>query len=247
MVDYSEDYLLDKRVKIFQPLNGYRASTDAVILSSLIHKVKPGDSLLDVGSGTGAIALCAATRFQDKNIEVKGIELQTKLAELANKSAADNGFNKVEFINANIYEQPLPFCSFNHVVSNPPYTDHDMPSPNPSKALAHNHRDFNLQEWIKFCIKMIKPQGYFYMINRAEAVDEILAAIHGKLGNIMLIPLYSKTGQNAKRIMICAQKDSKAPTIIHPGLLVHNADGTYGETAHKILRLGLGFFDCGAE
>ena len=30
MQEYSEDYLLDKRVRIFQPLNGYRASTDAV-------------------------------------------------------------------------------------------------------------------------------------------------------------------------------------------------------------------------
>lgn len=40
MQEYSEDYLLDKRVRIFQPLNGYRASTDAVILSSLIARIK---------------------------------------------------------------------------------------------------------------------------------------------------------------------------------------------------------------
>ena len=36
MQEYSEDYLLDKRVRIFQPLNGYRASTEADILSYLI-------------------------------------------------------------------------------------------------------------------------------------------------------------------------------------------------------------------
>lgn len=243
MADYSEDYLLDKRVKIFQPLNGYRASTDAVILSSLISKVKANDKVLDVGSGTGAIALCIASRFKDEGLEIKGIELQADLARLANQSAKANDFANVSFINANIYEQPLPFCSFNHVISNPPYTDHDMPSPNASKALAHNHRDFNLQDWIKFCIKMIKPQGYFYMINRAEAIDEILAAIHSKLGKIVVIPLYSKPEQNAKRVMICAQKDSKAPSTIHPGLVVHKEDGTYSGTAHKILRQGLGFFE----
>lgn len=46
MQEYSEDYLLDKRVRIFQPLNGYRASTDAVILSSLIARIKDGDAVL---------------------------------------------------------------------------------------------------------------------------------------------------------------------------------------------------------
>ena len=41
MADYGEDYLLDKRVKIFQPDDGYRASVDAVFLLSLIHISEP--------------------------------------------------------------------------------------------------------------------------------------------------------------------------------------------------------------
>lgn len=62
MIDYTNDYLLDKKVKIFQPVNGYRASTDAVLLSSLAQ-IKNGDSILDVGSGTGAVSLCLAHRL----------------------------------------------------------------------------------------------------------------------------------------------------------------------------------------
>ena len=58
MAEYTNDYLLNRQVKIFQPVDGYRASTDAVILSSLIQKVKKNDKILDVGSGTGAISLC---------------------------------------------------------------------------------------------------------------------------------------------------------------------------------------------
>ena len=50
MADYSEDYLLNKRVKIFQPTDGYRASTDAVLLAAAVNKIKNGDSILDVGS-----------------------------------------------------------------------------------------------------------------------------------------------------------------------------------------------------
>ena len=57
MAEYTNDYLLNRQVKIFQPVDGYRASTDAVILSSLVQKVKKNDKILDVGSGTGAISL----------------------------------------------------------------------------------------------------------------------------------------------------------------------------------------------
>ena len=103
MQEYSEDYLLDKRVRIFQPLNGYRASTDAVILSSLIARIKDGDAVLDVGSGTGAVALCLAERFKTLRPGITGLELQTELAELSNMSAAANGFDS--WIMFNVYPQ----------------------------------------------------------------------------------------------------------------------------------------------
>lgn len=241
MDDYTHDYLLDKRVKIFQPLNGYRASTDAVILSSMISKIKKGESILDVGSGTGAISLCLASRFAEQQPQIMGLELQPQLAELSNLSAQANNFASfLQYINCNIKNKPreIKNCSFNHVITNPPYSESDMPSPNISKALAHNHNNFSLKAWIDFCIKMIAPLGHFYIINRAEALDEILASIHGKLGHIEVIPLFSKAGQKAKRVVVRAQKDKHTPTTIHSGLIIHEANGEYTQTSHRILRLG---------
>ncbi len=245
MQNYTQDYLLNKRIKIFQPVNGYRASTDAVILSALVAGIKKGEKILDVGSGTGAISLCLAERLKELEPQITGLELQPELAELSNLSAKENGFNTfLNYINADIKNKiPLENCSFHKVISNPPYTEHDMPSPNQGKALAHNHNGQTLSEWIKFCIKMLRPQGKLYMINRAEALDYILGEIRGKAGNIHVIPLYSKVGQNAKRVMIIAQKDSKAPTQILPGLTVHTADGGYTDTAYAILREGKSLFE----
>ncbi len=246
MTEYSNDYLLDRRVKIFQPLNGYRASTDAILLSSLVSDVKPEDKILDVGSGTGAISLCLAARFQHLHPQITGLELQKELAQLSNQSATANGFDKfLHYLHQDI-SQPIKHianCSFQHVISNPPYTDHDMPSPNLSKALAHNHHGLDLCAWIRFCIKMLAPKGKIYLINRAEAVNEILAALSPQIGAIRLIPLYSKAGQNAKRIMIIGIKDSKAPTTILPPLTVHLPDGSYSSKTQQILREGTGFFE----
>jgi len=245
MQNFTHDYLLDKQVKIFQPIDGYRASTDAVMVSSLVDKVKAKDNILDVGSGTGAISLCLASRFKDLKPQIIGLEIQPELAELANLSAQANGYDDfLHYHNCDI-KQKLDIvkpCSFQHVITNPPYSDHDMPSPNISKATAHNHSDFNLTEWLKFGIKMLAPQGMFYMINRAEAIDEILAVIHGRLGAIKIIPLFTKETAKAKRVMIVAKKDSHTPTEILPAFMVHTDDG-YTPKAQQILRAGMSFWD----
>lgn len=243
MSDYTEDYLLDKQIKIFQPVDGYRASSDAVLVSSLVNKINLKDNVLDIGSGTGAISLCLAHRFPQNSII--GLEIQSDLAELANKSAEANRFTNLKFINCDIRQKltGLPYCSFSHIITNPPYTDHDMPSPNHSKALAHNHQEFDLSGWLNFAIKMLKPQGWIYTINRAEAITEILSVFYKKMGNIEIIPLHSKAGQIAKRVMIKARKDSHTPTKIYEGLVVHDLNGNYTEKAQKILRSGQSFWD----
>ena len=239
MQEYTEDYLLNKRVKIFQPVNGYRAAIDAVFLASLPEKVRQGQKILDVGSGTGAVSLCLAERFKSAGVQITGLELQPELADLANRSAAANGFDFLHYENLDIRQKlppSLPHCSFHHVISNPPYAERDMPSPNPSKAAAHNMNHFSLTAWLNFCIKMTAPKGFLYLINRTEALDEILSVLHGRLGNIRLVPLFSKAGQPAKRIMLSAQKDSKAPTVLLPGITVHQDDGCYTPQASAILK-----------
>jgi tRNA1(Val) A37 N6-methylase TrmN6 len=239
--EYTRDYLLNKRVKIFQPVDGYRASTDAVMLSAMVDEVKNA-KILDVGSGTGAISLCLAQRLGNSGIHIDGLELQSELAELANMSAKENGFDSLKFYNCDIKnpqtaKEFLP-CSYDIVVTNPPYSDHDMPSPNFGKATAHNLSDMDLAQWLKFCIKMTKPFGKIYIINRVEALPLICSEFSGKAGNITILPLYSKKGQNAKRIIVCAQKDSKAPSRILPPFCIHNADGSYSPNAEKVLREG---------
>ena len=206
LTEYTSDYLLDKKIKIFQPINGYRASTDAVLLAAFVSGFK-GGKILDVGSGTGAVSLCLAQR-----------RLGTK-------------------------ENNVAPCSFDVVISNPPYSEHDLPSPNKSKATAHNHSDFDLRHWLEFCLKAVKPFGKIYIINRAEALPEICSIFSGKAGNLQILSIYSKQKQNAKRILICAQKDSKAPCRLLPPFFTHSDDGSYSEAAQKILRSGLGFDD----
>ena len=242
MNEYTQDYLLDKKIKMFQSNDGYKTSSDAVLLSSLVFDVKEDEKILDVGSGTGGISLCLAHRFP--NNQIAGLEIQQKLAELADLSAKANGFSNLKYIKHDIKEKkaPFPFNSFDRVITNPPYARNGSKSPNKSKALAHNQENITLKEWLAFCLKMLKPYGLLYLIDRTEALDEILTALYQKAGNINLIPIYSKKGQLAKRVMLIAQKDSKTPLKISEPLIVHN-EVKYTRAAEEILRGGKSFFE----
>lgn len=233
------DYLLNKTVKIYQPEGLYHASTDAVWLAAAVEKIKKGDSILDVGSGTGAVSLCLAARFKDKAPKIIGIDIQEKLVEAANLSVEANGFEGVGFEQVDVFKSKYKPCSFNHVISNPPYSIADMSSPNVSKATAHNFDEQSLNRWLDFCIKALKPQGRFYMINRAEALEYIIAALRKRLGGIEILPIFSKPSEaKAKRVIVRAQKDSKAPLVIRAPIYVHKDDCSHSELAEKILRQG---------
>lgn len=201
--------------------------------------------MLDVGSGTGAVSLCLAARLSGKKLKITGLDIQADLVKLSNQSSVANGF--ADFLH---YEYAdirngvsLVPGSFDVVITNPPYSDHDMPSPNTGKQLAHNLQNFSLLEWLVFCLKMLKPKGKLFVINRAEAVNEILAALHNKAGDTRILPIYSKYGQDAKRIAVIARKGIRGTTKILPPFYVHNEDGTYTEKSEKILRKGYGYFE----
>jgi len=242
MENVVKNYLLDQKVVMFQDIKAYRTSSDAVLLSAMVDNIKDGAKILDIGSGVGGVSLCLAYRFSKAHIT--GFEIQPDLVALANKNAKENGFENLTYITHDIRQKkaPLDFCSVDVVVTNPPYGVSGTKSPNKSKATAHNIEDFSLEKWLKFCLKMLKPFGTLYLIHRAEALDEILSVLYAKAGDINVLPIFSKEGQNAKRVIIKAQKDSKAPLKILPPLIVHNSDG-HTKAAEAILRDGKSYFD----
>lgn len=235
MQNITNDYLLGKKIRLFQKKDAYKTSSDAVLLASSVEIKKENAKILDVGSGVGGVSLCLAYRF--KNADITGFEIQPDLFQMACLNAEANGFEHLHYVCQDITKKKMPcnFCSFDVVVTNPPYAKDGTKSPNLSKALAHTRQNITLSEWIAFCIKMLKPKGELYLIHRAEGLDEALNALMPQMGRISVLPIYSKPNQNASRIIIKAQKDSKAPLHILPPLYLRDEKG-YTKYVEDILR-----------
>ena len=80
----TDDTLLDGRVKLRQPRDGYRVAIDPVLLAAAVPAAS-GEMVLDVGTGVGAAALCLAWRAPESR--VVGLELQRSLGQLASRAA----------------------------------------------------------------------------------------------------------------------------------------------------------------
>lgn len=230
---YTTDDFLGGKVRLKQPRNGLRATSDAVLVAAAVP-AKSRQTVLDVGCGTGIVGLCVASRVAD--VHITGIEIQPELAELSVQNATLNCAH-MTIIQGNVEDRipALHGCQFHHVVSNPPFYTEDPRRANPQVDVAYK-QGTPLKTWIDFCLRHVRPKGTFTIIHRMESVPEILGILNGRLGNIALIPLYPKIGVQPKRVIIQGTLGNKKPFFLHSGLITHNDDGTPTEAAEAILR-----------
>lgn len=237
MIHYTTDEFLGGRVLLKQPENGYRATSDAVLLAAAVQ-AKPNETILDVGTGTGVIPLCLHARLP--NVIYTGIECQSELAALARENAA---FNRCDLtvVEADITHKPSPIHGrqFHHVVTNPPFYTESGTRNHPQTATAYKQQ-VPLSVWLGFCLRHLRAKGTLTLIHRTESLPEILTCLHGRLGGLEVFPIEPKPGKSAKRIIVRGVMGSKKPLTLHAGLIMHRPDDTRTEIAECLMRQGQG-------
>jgi tRNA1(Val) A37 N6-methylase TrmN6 len=234
------DRLLGGRVLLSQPAHGYRVAIDPILLAAAVPALW-GERVLDAGAGTGAAALCLATRVP--GCKVVGLELQRALQQIATANVTHNDLGlRVEMLVGDLANPPPRFVwgSFDHVMTNPPYLAAEAASPPPQASRASAHvEDLPLAAWLQGCLRMLRLGGMLTLIHRAERIGEILAVLGASLGEIAIFPLWpGDAGKAAKRVLVQGRKGSRAPLNLMPGLVLHGPDGKLSAGAESVLRHG---------
>lgn len=240
LVDVVEDGFLGGRLRIRQPVRGYRAATDPVLLAAAVP-ARPGDAVLDLGCGAGTAALCLGARVD--GVALHGLELQPSYARLARENAALNG-RSLAVHEGDIRAMPptLRAFSFDTVMLNPPFHAPGVPgSPDAARDMANRRGEAGLVDWVGAALARCRPGGHVVVIMRAEGLPEILSALADR-ASAAVLPLVARAGRDAKRIIVRVRKGGRAafrlaaPLVMHDGT-AHRADGDdYSALARAILR-----------
>jgi len=238
--DLTCDAFLDGRLRLWQPRAGYRAATDPVLLAAFTP-ARPGERVLELGCGAGAAALCLARRVP--GLDLHGLEVQPDYAALARRNAAENGL-ALAVHEGDLRRMPaaLRGLGFDHVLANPPFhPPAATPAPDAGRDLAHREAA-PLADWIDAGLRRLVPGGRLVLIHRAARLAEILAALAGRAGGAEVLPIASRAGAPAGRVLVRARKGSGAPLSLLFPLTVHRgssheSDGeTYTAEAQRLLR-----------
>ena len=236
----TRDAFLGGKLYLWQPRSGYRAGVDPVLLAASV-RARAGESVLDLGCGVGAAALCLGARVP--GLVLTGVELQPEYAALAER----NGAGTLEVITADLAHLPLDIRQrqFDHVLANPPYFDRTAGfAARDSGREAAMGEATPLRDWVKIAARRLAPKGYAHFIHRAERLPELLAAMPAYLGSIEVLPIAPRTGRAAELVIVSARKSGRAafclyaPLIMHQGAHhEHDAD-SYVPAVKAVLRDG---------
>lgn len=224
-------------LRIYQNPAFFCFAVDSVLLS-WFAKTRPGDKVVDLGTGNGVIPLLLYGR-NSKVTKIYGIEIQEKLWELAVKSVALNNLqDKIEIILGDLKEAPAVLGSgFDVVTANPPYRKKGdgRLNPIPEVAIARHELLTTLEEVVATASKLLKPRGSFYLVQLPERLSEIFVLFFNYgLNPEILLPVQPKPEEKANLILIKAVKGSRKKLELEAPLWIYEKNGEYAEKVRRI-------------
>lgn len=236
----TQDSFFNGRLRLKQHRHGYRYSIDAVILASAVHP-KPGETVVDLGTGCGIIPLILA--FRRPGVRIWGVELQAALAAVAEENIRDNDMaSQVTVLCADMRDiRPERVGGpVDMVVSNPPYRRgrSGRVNPNLQRALARHEIAITLAEVVRAAGRLLKTGGRFTMIYASGRIAELLSHMREeRIEPKRLRSIHSSSGQDARLALVEGTRGGGPGMVVSPPLIVYDGDGRYTQEIQAMFRV----------
>ena len=182
-------------------------------------------TILDVGTGSGLIALMLAQRLQtsplpspkerEKGFRIDAIDIDEAAVEQAAENfAASPWSDRLHAFHARLQDwqivhrtsspRTLPYSL---IVSNPPYFRNSLKNPDKARELARHTDTLSYTELLHHSARLLREEGRLCLILPAEAEEEV-CALAAQEGFVLtrVTRVYSKVSKPARRVLLAFEK-----------------------------------------
>lgn len=223
--------------KIIQDKGRFCFGMDAVLLSGFA-RVKPGEKVLDLGTGTGIIPILLEAKTDGEHFT--GLEIQPESADMASRSVAYNDLqDKIDIVVGDIKDASQRFgaSSFDVITTNPPYMigQHGIKNDQDAKAIARHEILCDLDDILRESAKMLKPSGRFYMVHRPFRLAEIFSKmIEYRIEPKRMQLVYPFVDKEPNMVLIEGLRGGKSRITVEKPLIVYKEPGVYTDEIYDI-------------
>nr|WP_129735320.1 tRNA1(Val) (adenine(37)-N6)-methyltransferase [Parabacteroides goldsteinii] len=195
-------YFRFKKFTIYHDKCAMKVGTDAVLLGAWTE-ITQCKSILDIGTGTGIIALMLAQR---SSAEIDAIDIDKDAYIQATENVIASPFaERIKVIHSSCTDFVMsnPLKKYDLIVSNPPYFINSLKCPDNKRTVARHTDTLRLPDLIREVRTLLSPTGRIALVLPHEQLDEVR-----ELASINHLYIYRQTdvipvpGAQPKRLLI---------------------------------------------
>lgn len=185
-----------KQFSIQQSKDAFKIGTDALLLGGWHDNIHQPKEILDIGTGTGIVALMAAQRAPHSKITA--IELQSESAKIAHTNFQQSSFSDQITLFPSSLQEFVPSQPFDLILCNPPFFDNSTLSANSVSKIARHTDHLSAQDVLEFAQNHLSPTGVVCMVIPID----ILKQLHTSLPLHSIIKFKATKDKPVKRVVV---------------------------------------------
>jgi tRNA1Val (adenine37-N6)-methyltransferase len=222
-----------QQFRIAQDRCAMKISTDAVLLGTLVDSDAP-KRILDIGTGTGVIALMLAQRFPEASLTA--LELDPEAASQARENCELSPFSDRLTVLQGRFQDFLVEKGFDLLVSNPPFFPDHLPASDPKRQQALHTDSLSFEELLHKASQLLAPSGSFWVILPPRQMQDFIqfATTHGLFPSTR-VGIRDTASKPIHREVVCFTFLVPLASIPNEELLLKNGDGSYSERYQQLI------------